>query len=113
MNKLKLYFKDKVDGQEFCISGDKHFYLTEFSNEDNQDSMSDLIDNLRNTRRKIIQILDVGVKCSLLTPKERDIFYFRHIDWNSLENCGKQFGVTRERIRQIETKVLEKIKVYE
>ena len=47
------------------------------------------------------------------TQKERDIMYRRHIDWNSLEATGKLFGVTHERIRQIEAKVEEKIRIYE
>jgi len=53
-------------------------------------------------------MLDEGLKTGLITQKERDVFYYRHIDWMSLEQCGKQFGVTRERVRQIENKVMEK-----
>ena len=41
---MKLYIKDKVDGQEYCISGDKHFYLIE---------VTDLIvENLKSLKRK-------------------------------------------------------------
>ncbi|MBI3632302.1 MAG: sigma-70 family RNA polymerase sigma factor [Candidatus Vogelbacteria bacterium] len=49
-----------------------------------------------------------------LSPKERKILEMRHglIDgvMRTLEEVGKEFGVTRERIRQIEAKAHEKIR---
>ena len=52
-----------------------------------------------------------------LTPKERKILEMRHglIDgvMRTLEEVGKEFGVTRERIRQIEAKAHEKIRQHE
>ncbi|MCX6735500.1 MAG: sigma-70 family RNA polymerase sigma factor [Candidatus Parcubacteria bacterium] len=49
-----------------------------------------------------------------LSPKERKILEMRHglIDGitHTLEEVGKEFGVTRERIRQIEAKAHEKIR---
>lgn len=49
-----------------------------------------------------------------LSPKERRILEMRHglADgiYHTLEEVGKQFGVTRERIRQIEAKAIEKIR---
>jgi len=52
-----------------------------------------------------------------LTPKERKILEMRNgledgIN-HTLEEVGKEFGVTRERIRQIEAKALEKIRQQE
>jgi RNA polymerase primary sigma factor len=48
-----------------------------------------------------------------LTPREREIlslrFGIRFDKSLTLEEVGKQFGVTRERIRQIEAKTLCKI----
>jgi len=56
----------------------------------------------------VVQIL------SDLSPKERKILEMRHglIDGitHTLEEVGKEFGVTRERIRQIEAKAHEKIR---
>ncbi len=52
-----------------------------------------------------------------LSPKERKILEMRHGlqdgIYHTLEEVGKEFGVTRERIRQIEAKALEKIRLHE
>lgn len=60
---------------------------------------------------QIQQILDT------LSEKERKILEMRHglLDgtYHTLEEVGKEFGVTRERIRQIEAKALEKIRQHE
>lgn len=52
-----------------------------------------------------------------LSQKERKILEMRHgiLDgiYHTLEEVGKEFGVTRERIRQIESKALEKIRLHE
>lgn len=52
-----------------------------------------------------------------LSPKERKILEMRHglMDgvYHTLEEVGKEFGVTRERIRQIEAKALEKIRTHD
>jgi len=60
---------------------------------------------------QIIEILDT------LSDKERKILEKRHglVDgtYHTLEEVGKEFGVTRERIRQIEAKALEKIRQHD
>ncbi len=52
-----------------------------------------------------------------LTPKERKILEMRHgLEdgvMRTLEEVGKEFGVTRERIRQIEAKAHEKIRLHD
>ena len=52
-----------------------------------------------------------------LSPKERKILEMRHglMDgiYHTLEEVGREFGVTRERIRQIEAKALEKIRTHD
>jgi len=60
---------------------------------------------------QIMEILDT------LSEKERKILEMRHglIDgtYHTLEEVGREFGVTRERIRQIEAKALEKIRLHD
>lgn len=52
-----------------------------------------------------------------LTPKERKILEMRHgLEdgiYHTLEEVGQEFGVTRERIRQIEAKALDKIRTHQ
>jgi RNA polymerase primary sigma factor len=59
----------------------------------------------------------VGQILNDLSPKERKILEMRHglVDGvtHTLEEVGKEFGVTRERIRQIEAKAHEKIRQHE
>ncbi len=65
------------------------------------------------------RILSEHVRAILndLSGKERKILEMRHglADgvYHTLEEVGKEFGVTRERIRQIEAKALEKIRLHE
>jgi RNA polymerase primary sigma factor len=52
-----------------------------------------------------------------LSPKERKILMLRHgLEdgvYHTLEEVGHEFGVTRERIRQIEAKAIEKIRLHD
>lgn len=52
-----------------------------------------------------------------LSPKERKILAMRHgLEdgiYHTLEEVGQEFGVTRERIRQIEAKALDKIRTHQ
>ena len=45
-----------------------------------------------------------------LTEKEQKILRMRYCDGMTLVEIGQRFGVTRERIRQIEAKALRKMK---
>lgn len=57
---------------------------------------------------------DISSVLHLLTPREQKILKMRfglEGEWaHTLEEVGKEFGVTRERIRQIEAKALAKLK---
>jgi len=46
-----------------------------------------------------------------LSPREKKVLTMRFLELRSLEEVGKEFGVTRERIRQLEFKAIEKLGV--
>ena len=85
--------------------------------EDNQ--LSDLIEDksavlpIENAMQEKLRD-HVGDALSKLTPREERVLRMRFgIGMNSdhtLEEVGKQFSVTRERIRQIEAKAIRKLK---
>ena len=45
-----------------------------------------------------------------LTEREKRVIYLRFYQNQSLQQVGKEFGVTRERIRQIQERALEKLR---
>lgn len=59
----------------------------------------------------------IGESLGLLTPREQKILRMRFGledgKTHTLEEVGQEFGVTRERIRQIEAKALQKLKKHE
>lgn len=73
-------------------------------------------DNLSPAELSTFQLLkdDIEEVLHLLTPREQKILRLRFGldgEWaHTLEEVGKEFGVTRERIRQIEAKALTKLK---
>ncbi len=90
--------------------------------EDDRSRLSDFIsdDKVLSPDQEVAQrILADQVREILdsLSEKERKILEMRHglMDgtYHTLEEVGKEFGVTRERIRQIEAKALEKIRQHE
>ncbi len=76
--------------------------------EDDKTLAPDEQTNMNLLKENLWEMLD------FLTPRERKIIKMRFwLEWwdvHTLEEVGKEFGVTRERIRQIEAKTLEKLK---
>ncbi len=91
--------------------------------EDEEDStLEDFIEDVKNVtpdRSAALQLLKDYVKevIAELTPREQKILEMRFglIDGvaHTLEEVGREFDVTRERIRQIEAKALERIQKHE
>lgn len=76
--------------------------------EDDKNPTPDNQTNMNLLKENLYEMLD------FLTPRERKIIIMRFgldgWDLHTLEEVGKEFWVTRERIRQIESKTLEKLK---
>jgi len=76
--------------------------------EDDKYLTPDKASNLTLLKENLYEMLD------FLTPRERKIIIMRFwLDWgdiHTLEEVGKEFWVTRERVRQIESKTLERLK---
>lgn len=76
--------------------------------EDDKNPTPDVQTNMNLLKDNLYEMLD------FLTPRERKIIIMRFgldgWDVHTLEEVGKEFWVTRERIRQIEAKTLEKLR---
>jgi RNA polymerase primary sigma factor len=94
--------------------------------EENDSNLGDFIEDknaVSPEEQAIYQLMKGHVEESLaiLTPREQKILRMRFgLDagdtsgrTHTLEEVGKEFGVTRERIRQIEAKALQKLKKHE
>jgi RNA polymerase primary sigma factor len=101
------------------ISQDTVSLETSVGDDDDKDStLGDFIEDIKTIspdRIASLEILRDHVKAAIdrLTPREQKILQMR-FGLNdgiahTLEEVGQEFGVTRERIRQIEAKALEKI----
>lgn len=92
------------------IGNGEDAYIKDFVEDEN--SLSPVESVMENDLKKHVRkMLDL-----CLTPREKKVLKMRYgIDVSSdhtLEDVGKDFGVTRERIRQIEVKALKKLKQY-
>lgn len=112
----KIYMIEKIDQGTISLESpvgdedDSKSTLSDFM-ADEKITAPDQDSNRRIIRDQLNEIL------ADLPPKERKIIEMRNglIDgvYHTLEDVGKEFGVTRERIRQIEAKALEKMRQHE
>lgn len=112
----KIYMIEKIDQGTVSLEtpvgdeDDSKSTLSDFL-ADEKIAAPDQESNRRIIRDQLQEIL------ADLPPKEKKIIEMRNglIDgvYHTLEDVGKEFGVTRERIRQIEAKALEKMRQHE
>lgn len=104
------------------ISQDTVSLETSVGEDDEDSSLGDFIEDVKTVtpdRSASLQLLKDHVKDIIreLPPREQKILEMRFglLDGvaHTLEEVGQEFGVTRERIRQIEAKALEKIQGHE
>ena len=92
---------------ETPIGEEEDSKLGDFIEDDNAASPSDIV-TFSMLKQQLITVLDT------LTPREEKVLRLRYgIDdgkTRTLEEVGKEFNVTRERIRQIEAKALRKLR---
>lgn len=100
------------------ISQDTISLETSIGDDDEDSTLEDFIEDVKNVtpeRAAALQLLKDYVKEVIieLTPREQKILEMRFglVDGvaHTLEEVGREFDVTRERIRQIEAKALERI----
>ncbi len=111
----KIYMIEKIDQGTFSLE-------TPVGDEEDKSTLGDFLaddkilapDQEANHRIIKDQLQEILAD---LPPKEKKIIEMRNglIDgvYHTLEDVGKEFGVTRERIRQIEAKALEKMRQHE
>lgn len=91
------------------MGGEEDTTLGDFV-EDDKYLTPDKAANLALLKENLYEMLD------FLTPRERKIIIMRFgLDGgeiHTLEEVGREFGVTRERVRQIEAKTLEKLRTH-
>ncbi len=104
------------------ISQDTISLETSIGDDDEDSTLEDFIEDVKNVtpdRSAALQLLRDYVKevVSQLSPREQKILEMRFglTDGvsHTLEEVGREFDVTRERIRQIEAKALEKIQKHD
>ena len=106
VRKVMRVSKEPVS-METPIGDDEDSHLGDFIKDETTAAPDEatISDNLKETMSELL---------SSLSPREAKVLRMRFgIDMNTdhtLEDVGKQFGVTRERIRQIEAKALRKLK---
>ncbi|MBU0722349.1 sigma-70 family RNA polymerase sigma factor [Patescibacteria group bacterium] len=100
------------------ISQDTISLETSIGDDDEDSTLEDFVEDVKNVtpdRSAALQLLKDYVKKVIaeLTPREQKILEMRFglVDGvaHTLEEVGREFNVTRERIRQIEAKALERI----
>jgi RNA polymerase primary sigma factor len=92
---------------ETPIGEEEDSHLSDFIEDDQNKSPSDTVDSLA-LKEQLVGLLNT------LTPREEKVLRLRYgLDDGrprTLEEVGKEFNVTRERIRQIEAKALRKLR---
>lgn len=117
-NQLKVKMKDVRDMEARLMGGDQS--LNAPLAEDSQDDwMSTLVDERPNPEDIVLGMKDSQTRSqwlenalSELSDREQKIIRERHLgqDVVTLEQLGQQLGVSKERVRQLESRAMDKIK---
>lgn len=112
--------KSDVEAMDMRLSRGDFSLNMELSEEEGSSEHQDfLIDDTQNPEQQVEKFLDDGRRknwlsaaLSKLNPREMQIIKARKLDDETvtLEEMGKRLGVSKERVRQIENRALEKLR---
>lgn len=93
---------------------EKDYYLTLYQNQTVEDVLYKAI--LQIDEYKIVDLTQdekdlINTALDRLHEREKDVIIQRYADKKSLDEVGYDYNVTRERIRQIETKAMRKLRI--
>jgi RNA polymerase primary sigma factor len=106
VNQLLLVVR-KATSIEAPLDEDEHYHLSDILTADEQPGPFSITEHV-----ELVKLVSSWLE--LLTPTERAViklrFGLRDGEVKTLEAIGEMFGVTRERIRQIEVKALQHLR---
>ncbi len=116
---LDVNVKDVIEMEGRLSGGDQS--LNARIGEDGEDEWQDFLkDGGPNPEDVVIGMRDAGTRSkwlkdalNTLSDREQNIIRQRHLGYDTvtLEDLGKQLGVSKERVRQLEQRAMEKLKV--
>ena len=119
-NDLGVKVKDVEDMEQRLSGGDNSLNIT-ISDENGADDWQSLLpDDRPNPEEVIIGMKDsqtrsnwLNTALSNLNDREQKIIRDRHLGYDSvtLEELGKELGISKERVRQLEQRALQKLKI--
>ena len=106
LKNIKIAVSQKVTSMNKKIDDDESNELGDFLTSDN--------DDYNNIENEIVNKELIAVLKEILTPADFYVIFSRILSSKSvtLESIGKEFNVTKERVRQIETRALNQIRPY-
>lgn len=109
MKKEEIYKKIEELWERYRLSGKRKLWKIDIAGWHKQGLL--IGELIREGKKEIAKKLQEFGLIDLrgLTPREQKVLQMRFMDLKTYKEVGKEFGFTRERIRQIEVKALEKL----